>query len=648
MSSAKEEKILGIVIGLTSTTKFQFLVNEEYSSKDLVFSYVEIRDYENNNYVGSIIARITDVKKENALISEDTARVLGIDVISSELRNLSLSKKYSYSYAECEVVGYIKNNKLEPNRKPISPGKEVYPISQKNLESIFYSQSPSHIPIGRIQSFGDYKTLVTLDGDELTSKHFAIFGMTGSGKTTTAARIIEELYNRLHTIVIFDPHDEYVKINDYSSLLRKIDTRKLGFEDKEDEEYKKFLQTFLITGSIVTGNKSIYSIVPANSYPQEQDIDFDTNSYKKLTQEMNTILNSYLFKEIQKRGFKIYKGYPKLKCYRNDFMDFAVNILWGLFNMFPTSAQRRETIRLLRIACKESTSNLLESLKKLVDTLMREIKASKGKVNRIGINPSTLSVISSNLSNLELAIVGIEKSLKKDPNISNIQSIEIDIEELVQEIVSSDASVFVISLSDLPENIRKVFVHAVVEYTFRLYKTGEIPRDNRKPILFILEEARTLIPRNVNKEEDFAGFLSVRAVRNLAFEGRKFGLSYGLVSQKPSNVDEQISSQCNTLILHQLRNPDDQEYVKQVTEGLSDAEIEMIKNLGTGRAIITGSGIKLTALVKIENRYSEEGIQHPKPVSSRIGKLVEELRKEIEKKYGQEKSDTVLRGGQTG
>ena len=157
-------------------------------------------------------------------------------------------------------------------------------------------------------------------------------------------------------------------------------------------------------------------------------------------------------------------------------------------------------------------------------------------------------------------------------------------------------------------------------YKFRLLNENE-----RYPLLFILEEARSLIPSKATAEKDYAGWLAVTALRDLAYEGRKFKLSYGLISQKPSTVDEEVSSQCNTLILHRLKSPDDQEYVRKVTEGLTKVEIDMLKNIDTGKAVITGTAITSTILVKVSKRYSEEGIEEPKPLSEET-----DMTKEIE------------------
>lgn len=174
-------------------------------------------------------------------------------------------------------------------------------------------------------------------------------------------------------------------------------------------------------------------------------------------------------------------------------------------------------------------------------------------------------------------------------------------------------------------------VFAVVTYFFRSFKFNErrarpsrgLPA-NAFPTLFVLEEARSLIPKSSGADDtDTSGKLARRSMRELAYEGRKFSLGFGLISQKPSTIDPEVVSQANTFILHQLKSPDDQQYVKSVTESMSQDELEMIKSLGTGRAIVAGVAIQSPILVRIFRRFSREGLQEPTPIRDDLTSVVE-------------------------
>jgi len=626
-------KQIGVVYDITSTSEFIFMLNEDVSRENLVFNYIEI-DSENNE---KIIARIIDVKKRNPLLSEDIASIVGREELTHGLAVSPLSERFTYGYAECEVIGLLtQDGRLEHNRRPIEPASPVYTISEESIRHIFYSARPSHIPIGRMEGIGFSDSLITIDGDELVSKHFAVFGMTGSGKTTTSSRIIEELVSRGHRTIIFDPHDDYQHINDYSYILNnknitldeihnQFNLRKLRINIDE-------IIPFFMVASVIYGNRSLYDIIP------ERNTDGSISKTKfldDLTQEsIDYIKSSSLFRNINNMKYvENIVCFPELRYYGEGFEDFTIDLLGGFLNEAFSSAQKRG---LLRALSDHSISTLagipfLRRLWSLIDadtSIKDQTKdALKGKLN-------TLQTIYSDL----LRSLGTpEREL-----ISRVYPLA-DLRRLASHICSrsygSSNILFRISLSALPDRIRKAYIYSVIEYVFRNYKyaTGinindqriSLTKEARYPVLFILEEARTLTPRKPKYEEDYSGYLAVRAVRNLAYEGRKFRLAYGLISQKPSNVDEEIASQCNTLILHQLKNPDDQAYVRQVTEGLTQKEIEMIKNIGKGKAIITGTAINSTVLVKIENRYSQEGIAAPKPISEEIEDEINKIRRNI-------------------
>ncbi len=623
---------IGTVYDITSTSEFIFMLDEEISQESLVFSYVELNLSDNEK----IIARIVDVKKENPLISKDIAGVLAKQELLEDITFSPLSERFTYGYAECEVVGILKNGRLQANRKPIQPGEPVYSISDDSVKSIFYDTRPAFLPIGRIESFGTTNTMITINGDEIASKHFAIFGMTGSGKTTTSAKVIEELINRLHRIVIFDPHDDYINISDYSFALQNKGIsieevadylRTMGISIENEEVIPLFINI-----AILLGNKSLYEVLPERI---NNELSFAEDVKKLLeSNKIEKIKNSDSFKRLNNMDVVEHiECFPEIRFYGNGFEDFTINLMASFLNENFSGAQRRVLRRNLTDSSLISLKGL-SFLQRLYSLISNDQRAHRETINTLQNQINTLQTIYTDL----LRSFGIYD----EQPISNHKPLA-DIEELSKLIASRqinyDKYVFRISLSSLPENIRKAYVYAITDYLFRRYKynlpfkQGDeiigMHKENRFPILFILEEARTLIPRRANIDTDYAGFLAVRSLRNLAFEGRKFRLAYGLISQKPSNIDEEVGSQCNTLILHQLKNPDDQSYVRQVTEGLTQKEIDLIKNIGTGKAIITGTAVKSTILVSIENRYSKEGIETPKPVSENINQMYTNLKQEL-------------------
>lgn len=95
------------------------------------------------------------------------------------------------------------------------------------------------------------------------------------------------------------------------------------------------------------------------------------------------------------------------------------------------------------------------------------------------------------------------------------------------------------------------------------------------------------------------------------------GMGMLVISQKPAAVDPLTVSQANTLILHRAINPEDQTYIRNVGESLSSEDLETLKMVEEGTAIVTGDALKtriMSTLVKVRNRYSEPGTEKPSPI----------------------------------
>lgn len=120
------------------------------------------------------------------------------------------------------------------------------------------------------------------------------------------------------------------------------------------------------------------------------------------------------------------------------------------------------------------------------------------------------------------------------------------------------------------------------------------------PILIIVEEAHIFAPQG--EQSDASKIMS-----RIAREGRKFGVGLGVVSQRPSRLNEDVLSQMNTKIILRIVNPKDQEHVLRASEQLSKDLMEDIAGLGKGEAVIVGQAIKVPALVKIYNFKELEG-----------------------------------------
>ncbi|HLH07081.1 MAG TPA: DUF87 domain-containing protein [Terriglobales bacterium] len=144
--------------------------------------------------------------------------------------------------------------------------------------------------------------------------------------------------------------------------------------------------------------------------------------------------------------------------------------------------------------------------------------------------------------------------------------------------------------SEVLENVTALFGRLVLEFMQRN------PDRGRFPVVLVLEEAHHYIPANARLERQ----LRAREVfEKIAKEGRKFGLSLVVASQRPSELSRTVLAQCNSFIVHRIQNPDDQEYFKSVISGINRELLDQLPALAQQQAIVLGDCVALPLQVRI-------------------------------------------------
>lgn len=156
----------------------------------------------------------------------------------------------------------------------------------------------------------------------------------------------------------------------------------------------------------------------------------------------------------------------------------------------------------------------------------------------------------------------------------------------------NDKPITVLELGGLPSEVINVCVSVLARmaFDFGLWSQGRVP------ITFVCEEAHRYVP--IDKTSGFEP--TKRAISRIAKEGRKYGVSLAIVSQRPAELDPTILSQCNTVFSMRLTNERDQEILKA---GISDAAaslLEFMPTMGTGEAVTFGEGVSLPTRIKFD------------------------------------------------
>lgn len=121
------------------------------------------------------------------------------------------------------------------------------------------------------------------------------------------------------------------------------------------------------------------------------------------------------------------------------------------------------------------------------------------------------------------------------------------------------------------------------------------------PTVVVLEEAHNFIPQMTNKE----GSITKGIMRTIAREGRKFGVSLCLISQRPVQLDTTTLSQCNTQLLLRITNPYDQKHIGESSEGLSAESLAMLNSLKVGEGLLIGEAVNAPTFFKVRQRLSQ-------------------------------------------
>ncbi|MGM5482044.1 MAG: ATP-binding protein [Nanobdellota archaeon] len=154
----------------------------------------------------------------------------------------------------------------------------------------------------------------------------------------------------------------------------------------------------------------------------------------------------------------------------------------------------------------------------------------------------------------------------------------------------------IINLKGMEPEVQEILVYKLLKDLFTERKKGNVP-----PFFLIIEEAHNFVP-----EKGFSDAKSSKIIKNIASEGRKFGLGMCVVTQRPAMVQKTVLSQCNTQMILKVTNPNDLKAVSSSVEGLTNETENEIKNLPIGTALVTGV-VDKPLLVNVRPRKSMHG-----------------------------------------
>jgi uncharacterized protein len=497
--------------------------------------------------------------------------------------NQAKNQPFSNRWLTIQLVGEgQRNGKFERGISQYPTiGDEVHLVSETDLKRIYgQPDKPYFVKVGHIAGAESISALV--DVNKLITRHSAIVGTTGSGKSTTVASIVNALSDPKNypsaRILILDIHGEYAQALRDRAEIFKIGANK-STKYKENELYIPFW---------------------ALNFDELCEISFGEFNDEK---DRNIVLE-----RIQKSKEKSLASYPR-KGATIDALSVDSPIPFNLHNLW-------HELYLERFATyyKSNPGQPFENLAYVLDSkgnplkgnpqegippVFKNVKNEAGDIEKINYLPS-----SSNLNiGKQLSLLGSKLRIPrynfifKPGNWSPEEDgkIENDLDALLKSWIGSSKPITILDLSGVPSDILNTIIGVVLRILYEaLFWARDLSQGGRhRPLLLVMEEAHIYL------NDSFRGIAS-RTVQRIVKEGRKYGIGAMIVSQRPSEINSTILSQCGTFFAMRLANTTDRGHITGALSDNLEGLTNMLPVLRTGEAIIIGEAVKLPMRTIIE------------------------------------------------
>jgi DNA helicase HerA-like ATPase len=181
-----------------------------------------------------------------------------------------------------------------------------------------------------------------------------------------------------------------------------------------------------------------------------------------------------------------------------------------------------------------------------------------------------------------------------------VQDSMIDIVARILRIPVESKPISIFDLSGVPSEIVYVLVSLLCRTTFDFALWSD--RDTAVPVLLACEEAHRYIPSDPE-----GGFGPTRrAIARIAKEGRKYGVSLALITQRPSELSQSILSQCSSLFALRMSNDQDQDFVRRALPESAAGMLNALPALRTQEAVVVGEGVTLPMRVRFDDLKNDQ------------------------------------------
>lgn len=473
-------------------------------------AHVEL-DRRHRPQIGAIMSIDTGAVVVLGLVSAMSVPAPSLDEAGSELR-----------IVELELIGeFTKPTAKSPARfrRGVTSfptlGDGIHVATREELAALFVGQGSASVRIGVIKQ--DSAIPATVSVNDLFSRHCAIVGTTGSGKSCALALIMRSILDRYGQghVVFLDPYNEYSKCFGDKANVFDAENFTLPYWMLTFEEFVEVLYPGR------EGHKEEIDIL-ADLIPAAKKINQAATASVRVTERRN------------ESPMTVDTPAP----YRvSEILMLIDKALGGLETPRSIGPYKQLRARLYALSQDARYTFMFGGLT-VQDTMAKFL----GSLFRIPVEGRPVSII---------------------------------------------------NLAGLPDEVAQVVVSVIARLAFEFGQWS----NGAAPIAIVCEDAHRYAP--ANREEGFAP--ARKALVRLAKEGRKVGVSLWVASQRPTELDPTILSQCNTIFAMRLANQADQEALRAAVPDASTSLLNCLPSLGLGEAIAVGEGVPLPTRIRFDS-----------------------------------------------
>jgi len=452
-------------------------------------------------------------------------------------------------------------------------GDQVFLVTEHDLARVYgRPNSPNFVRVGHVSSAEAIPALV--DVTRLVTRHAAVLGATGAGKSTTVAALLAAISDMQRypsaRVLLLDVHGEYASaLGDRAAVFR-------------------------VNPDADSAQKPLRIPYWAMSFDELLSVTFGA---------LDDQPRGAVLERISELKLESLKSYPRSGVSQDNLtvdspVPFSIHRLWFEFHraMYAThtvaGGQSEKTEALLM----DSSGNPVErgdALKVIPPRYQPHTQASP----RIYLSQSPLNfrrqldALASRLRDPRFDFL-----FRPRPWLPDLDgNVEQDLDTLLESWIGGPQSITILDLSGVPISVLNSLVGVLLRIIYdALFWARNVSEGGRqRPLLIVLEEAHAYISQD---QPGGAG----QAVRRIVKEGRKYGIGALVVSQRPAEIDATILSQCGTLFAMRLSNSADRAHVTGAVTDNLEGLLAMLPVLRTGEAIILGEAVRLPVRTQLE------------------------------------------------